>query len=132
MDGVANKHAVDAWVNAPEAEKATRFASAEMMRWLEWGMHSYQIFMFALSLILLATVIVGTARVPRPIGYLMGLAAIPMLVQSLVIGTTGFSVPLLAGTLSAVALPLMLAWSIWLLIVAWRMKEPDQPGKRPS
>jgi hypothetical protein len=39
---------------------------------------------------------------------------------------------LLAGSLSAVALPLMLAWSIWLLIVAWRMKEPDQPGQRPT
>jgi hypothetical protein len=37
VDGVANKHAVDAWANAPEAEKATRFASAELMRWLEWG-----------------------------------------------------------------------------------------------
>jgi hypothetical protein len=132
VDGVALKHAVDAWANAPEAEKATRFASAETVRWLEWGANQYQIFMFALALILLATVIVGTARVPRAIGYLMGLAAIPMLVQSLVIGTSGFSVPLLAGTLSAVALPLMLAWSIWLLIVAWRMKEPDQPGNRPT
>jgi hypothetical protein len=129
VDGVALKHAVDAWANAPEAEEATRFASAETVRWLEWGANQYQLFMFAVALILLATVIVGTARVPRPIGYLMGLAAIPMLVQSLVIGTTGFSVPLLAGTLSAVALPLMLAWSIWLLIVAWRMNEPDQPEK---
>jgi hypothetical protein len=132
VDGVALKHAVDAWVSAPEAEKATRFASAETVRWLEWGMNQYQIFMFALALILLATVIVGTARVPRAIGYLMGLAAIPMLVQSQVIGTSGFSAPLLAGSLSTVALPLMLAWSIWLLIVAWRMKEPDQPGQRPT
>ena len=83
---------------------------------------------FALTLILLATVIVWTARVPRPIGYLMGLAAIPNLVQSLVLGTEGFSVSILAGSLSVVGLPLMLAWSIWLLIVAWRMKEPDQAG----
>ena len=128
VDGVALKHAVEAWANAPEAEKAIRFANAETVRWLEWGANQYQIFMFALVLILLATVIVGTARVPRAIGYLMGLAAIPMLVQSLVIGTEGFSVPLLAGSLSAVALPLMLAWSIWLLIVAWRMKEPTQAG----
>jgi hypothetical protein len=95
-------------------------------------MNQYQIFMFALALILLAIVIVGTARVPRAIGYLMGLAAIPMLVQSQVIGTSGFAVPLLAGSLSTVALPLMLAWSIWLLIVAWRMKEPDQPERGPT
>jgi hypothetical protein len=132
VDGVANKHAVDAWVSAPEAEKAIRFASAETMRWLEWGTSSYQTFMFALALILLATVIVWTARVPRPIGYLMGLAAIPSLVQSWVLGTEGFAVTWLAGSLSVVGLPLMLAWSIWLLIVAWRMKEPDQPGKRPT
>jgi hypothetical protein len=129
VDGVALKHAVDAWVSAPEAEKATRFASAETVRWLEWGTSSYQTFMFALALILLATVIVGTARVPRAIGYLMGLAAIPGLVQSWVLGTEGFAVSWLSGSLSVVGLPLMLAWSIWLLIVAWRMKEPDHPEK---
>jgi hypothetical protein len=128
VDGVANKHAVDAWSSAPEAEKAARFASAETMRWLEWGTSSYQTFMFALTLILLASVIVGTARVPRPIGYLMGLAAIPYLVQSWVLGTEGFAITWLAGGLSVVGLPLMLAWSIWLLIVAWRMKEPTQAG----
>jgi hypothetical protein len=128
VDGVANKHAVDAWASAPEAEKATRFASAETMRWLEWGTSSYQTFMFALTLILLASVIVGTARVPRPIGYLMGLAAIPYLVQSWVLGTEGFAITWLAGGLSVVGLPLMLAWSIWLLIVAWRMKERTQAG----
>jgi hypothetical protein len=132
VDGVALKHAVDAWASAPEAQKATRFASAETVRWLEWGMNEYQNFMFALALILLASVIVGTARVPRAIGYLMGLAAIPMLVQSWVVGTEGFAVPLVAGSLSTVALPLMLAWSIWLLIVSWRMKEPDQPGRRQT
>src|ERR671921_2629424 len=97
VDGVANKHAVDAWSSAPEAEKAARFASAETMRWLEWGTSSYQTFMFAVALILLATVIVWTARVPRPIGYLMGLAAIPSLAQSWVLGTEGFAVSWLAG-----------------------------------
>src|SRR5215207_1961699 len=40
VDGVANKHAVDAWSSAPEAEKPIRFASAETMRWLEWGTSS--------------------------------------------------------------------------------------------
>jgi hypothetical protein len=132
VDGVALKHTVVAWANAPKAEKATRFASAETVRWLEWGTNGYQLFVFALTLILLAIVIVGTARVPRAIGFLMGLAAIPMLVQSWVVMTEGFAVPLLAGTLSTVALPLMLAWSIWLLIYAWRMRGPDQPERGPT
>jgi hypothetical protein len=132
VDGVALKHAVVAWANAPKAEKAARFASAETVRWLEWGTNGYHLFTFALTLVLLAIVIVGTARVPRAIGYLMGLAAVPMLVQSFVVGTEGFAVPLLAGSLSTVALPLMLVWSIWLLIVAWRMEEPDQPERGQS
>ena len=37
VDGVALKQAVDAWVSAPTAEKAARFARAEVIRWLEWG-----------------------------------------------------------------------------------------------
>jgi hypothetical protein len=37
VDGVGNKMVDDAWVSAPNAEKAARFASAEGMRWLEWG-----------------------------------------------------------------------------------------------
>jgi hypothetical protein len=41
VDGVALKQAVDAWVRAPDAEKAGRFASAETVRWLEWAVRSY-------------------------------------------------------------------------------------------
>src|SRR5215213_3209794 len=74
----------------------------------------------------------GDSKSPQGDWLPDGLAAIPNLVQSWVVGTEGFSVSWLAGSLSFVGLPLMLAWSIWLLIVAWRMKEPDQPGKRPT
>src|SRR4051812_49854113 len=73
VDGVALKQAVDAWVRAPEAEKATRFASAETIRWLEWGTRSYQCFMLGLTLILLGSAVALSARLPRAIGYLMGL-----------------------------------------------------------
>jgi hypothetical protein len=37
VDGVALKQAVSAWASAPDAETAARFASAEAIRWLEWG-----------------------------------------------------------------------------------------------
>jgi hypothetical protein len=124
VDGVALKQAVDAWVSAPAAEQAARFASAEAIRWLEWGTRSYHSLMFGLSLILFATVIVWTARVPRPIGYLMGLSGLTYLVQGWVLGSEGFSaantIPTLLGYI------LVVAWSIWLLIVAWRMKESVQ------
>jgi hypothetical protein len=124
VDGVALKHAVDAWASAPAAEKAARFASAEVIRWLEWGTRSYHTFMLGLSLVLFAIVIVWTARVPRPIGYLMGLSGLAYLVQGWVLGTEGFSAT--DTVLGYLALILPFAWSIWLLIVAWRMKESVQ------
>src|SRR5690348_17745576 len=51
--------------SAPAAEQATRFASAQAIRWLEWGTDSYSNFMLGLTMVLLAIVIVWTARVPR-------------------------------------------------------------------
>jgi hypothetical protein len=125
VDGVALKQAVDAWASAPAAEKATRFASAEAIRWLEWGTHSYQTFVFGLAVVLLALVIVWTGRIARPIGYIMGLSGLTYIVQAWVVGTEGFSVPSLAVPVNLGDL-LWLAWLIWLLIVAWRMKESVQ------
>jgi hypothetical protein len=124
VDGVANKQAVDAWVSAPAAEQAARFASAEALRWLEMGTTSYQDFMLGLALVFFAIVIVWTARVPRPIGYLMGLSGLAYLVQGWLIGTIGFTpantVPTDAGY------TLLFVSMIWLLIVAWRGKESVQ------
>jgi hypothetical protein len=121
VDGVALKQAVDAWVSAPAAEKAAYFASAEGVRWLEWGTRSYQSFLFGLVLVLFAGAIVGTTRIPRLIGYLMGLSGLTYLVQGWILGSEGFSptntIPQLLAYL------LVFVWSIWLLILAWRMKE---------
>ena len=124
VDGVALKHAVDAWASAPAAEQAARFASAEVIRWLEWGTKSYWSFMFGLSLVLFAIVIVWTARVPRLIGYLMGLSGLAYLVQGWVLGAEGFSATNSVAQLLGYVL--VFAWITWLLIVAWRRKETVQ------
>jgi len=111
-------------MRAPEAEKATRFASAETIRWLEWGTRSYQCFMFGLTLILLGSAVALTARLPRAVGYLMGLSGLAYIVQGWVLGSEGFSgtdeFAILAGYV------LMLAWIIWLVVVAWRTKESSR------
>jgi hypothetical protein len=124
VDGVALKQAVDAWASAPAAEQATRFASAEAIRWLEWGTHSYQNFMLGLAEVLLGLVIVWTARVPRPIGYLMGLSGLGWLVTGWVIGAEGFAA--IGAVPSDAAQAFLPAAIIWLLIVAWRKKEAVQ------
>jgi uncharacterized membrane protein len=124
VDGVALKQAVDAWMRAPEAEKAARFASAETIRWLEWGTRSYQCFMFGLTLILLGSAVALTARLPRAIGYLMGLSGLAYIVQGWVLGSEGFSgtdeFAILGGYV------LILAWITWLVVVAWRTKESSR------
>jgi hypothetical protein len=124
VDGVANKQAEVAWVSAPAAEKVARFASAEAIRWLEWGAGSYHSFMQGLAQVLFALVIVWTARVPRPIGFLMGVSGLAFLVVGWVVGTTGYTS---ATTLpTGVGYGLLLISMIWLYFVAWLGKEPIQ------
>jgi hypothetical protein len=123
VDGVALKQAVDVWASAPTAEKATSYASVLAIRWLEWGTSSYHDFMWGLALMLFAITIVWTARITRPIGYLMGLSGLAWLVLGWLVGTKGFTS---ANTLPQYAIAgLTTAWIIWLLIVALRMKEPS-------
>jgi hypothetical protein len=120
VDGVALKQAVDAWTSAPSAEKATRFTDAKTLRWLEWGLRSYLDFVFGLALVLLATAIVWTARIPRPVGYLMGASGLCFVAVGWVFGTEGFA---MVGVVpSDAAQAFLLAWIVWLLVVAWRRK----------
>jgi hypothetical protein len=123
VDGVALKQAADAWVQAPAAEQAARFASVETLRWLQWGTTSYQTFMFSLALVLVATAIVWTGRITRPLGVVMGLHGIADLVVGWDMGTEGLA---LSGPLAVaynLGSALLLIWMVWLLIVAWRMKK---------
>jgi hypothetical protein len=94
------------------------------------GTTSYHDFMLGLALVLFAIVIVWTARVPRPIGYLLGVSGLAFVVLGWVIGTTGFTpattVPTNAGY------TLLFASMIWLLIVAWRSKEAGRVAPAPA
>jgi hypothetical protein len=140
VDGVANKHADLAWLSAPEAEKAARFASAEAIRWIEWGMRSYQAFALGLAVLLLAAVVVRTAWVPRAIGLLMLLSGLTYLAQGWIVGSEGFSQAMSNAIVLAEVLSVV--WMIWLVVVAWRMQgsEPrrladervGRPGALPS
>lgn len=127
VDGVANQLADGAWVSAPEAEKAARFASAEAVRWIEWGMRSYQAFTLGLALLLVAVAVVRTAWVARPIAFLVGLSGLAYLWQGWVVGVEGFS-PRMSNAI-VLAEVLDVIWMIWLLVVAWRMQDAD-PRRR--
>ncbi len=127
VDGVALKQAVNAWVSAPDIEKAARFASAEAVRWLEWGTRSYQDFVLGLAVLLFATAVAWTAWIPRPIAFVMGIAGFAYLVQGWTAGSEGFS----QTHQTAIVLTELvnLVWMIWLLVVGWRMQDPDSEGR---
>ncbi|HEX6798823.1 MAG TPA: DUF4386 family protein [Ktedonobacterales bacterium] len=139
VDGIANKQADAAWVNAPDAEKAARFASAEAIRWIEWGLRSYQNYALGLAVLLFAVAVLRTAWVPRPIAVLMGLSGLTYLVQGWVAGIEGFSQTLSNAIVLAYVLDAV--WMIWLVIVAWRLRQDaelpsrrlaDEVGGRPD
>src|SRR5512135_2996294 len=90
VDGVALKQAVDAWASAPMAEQAARFASAQSIRWLEWGVSAYADMLMGLALVLLGIAIAGSARISRLVGILMGLAGLGFIAKGWVISTVGF------------------------------------------
>jgi hypothetical protein len=123
VDGVALKQAVNAWASAPEAEKAARFATAEAIRWLEWGMRSYENVALASAVLLFAGAVLRTAWLPRSIAYLMGLSGFTYLVQGWMAGSEGFSqTHMIAIVLAEV---LNVAWMTWLVVVASGMKDSE-------
>ena len=126
VDGVAVKHAVDAWAASSGAEKAGRFQAAEAIRWLEWGTRSYHSFMIGLGFIFYGASIAWSGRVAKPIGYLMAGSGLAYLAQGWIIGSVGFSplnvVPTLAGIV------LVIVWSVWLTVAAFRKGRDRTPG----
>jgi hypothetical protein len=129
VDGVALKQAVDAWAHAPEAEKAVRFASAETMRWLEWGSRSYANVSLGLA-VFLAGALVRKAGLPRAMTYVMWLTALAYLVQGWLSGIEGFST---AHTWAIIAAELLNAvWMTWLLVGAWRRMPPCPTNPTPN
>lgn len=118
VDGVALKQAVMAWAAAPEADKAARYAAAESIRWLEWGMRSYLDYAMGLALTLTAAAALRATFVPKVLASAIGLSGVAYLVQGWVAGTDGFtsaqSIAIIAGW------ALCLIWMTWLAIIAPR------------
>ncbi len=126
VDGVALKQAIDAWVSAPATDKGARFASAETVRWLEWGARSYHSLTLGLGLILLGVAVACTAQLPRGLGLLMGLSGLAHLAQGLAVGSGGFSEANTDAILAGYVL--VLAWTSWLAVLAWLPSGPSGHG----
>ncbi len=126
VDGVALKQAVDAWVSTPASQQSAFFAVVQGIRGVEWGLRSYIDFTTGLTLVLFAIVIASTTRIPRPIGYIMGLSGLAYIAQGFGYGIGYTSVPGYPVLTPVSYQFLIFVWAIWLLVSAWRMKESVQ------
>jgi len=104
-------------------------SAAAAIRWLETGTRSYQEFASGVALVLFGTAIVWTARIARPIGYLMGLSGLLLIVMSWVAGTQGLGASI-RGALFEFVILSSAVWTIWLFVVALRMKESVEASTR--
>ncbi|MGO4664461.1 hypothetical protein AB4Z14_21575 [Terrabacter sp. 2TAF16] len=108
VDGVALKRAVDAWATAGPADRASRFAAAETVRWLEWGVNSFFLLLLGVTVLVFATALLRQAhrgtRV-RLAGMSGAFAGGLLVVNGLAVGAHGFepsTLPLVATGLYVV------------------------------
>ena len=69
LDGVALKQAVDAWQGAPARQAPLGFASAETVRWLEWGFQSYFRVMLGVTFLLSGSALLAGRLVGRTVAW---------------------------------------------------------------
>lgn len=130
VDGIALRETIDAWLNAPPPAQSAYFAVAEGIRVLEWGVRSFSDYLTGLSLVLFATVITLTTRISRPVGYIMGLTGLGFIARGYTYGLTITTAvysnpPSINEALTIFVIDLgLLVWAVWLLISAYRMKQP--------
>lgn len=127
VDGVALKQAVDSWHSAPSSEQSTYYAVALGIRGVEWGMRSYENYAMGLSYFLIGIVIASSARIPRPIGYIMGFTGLAEISDGWMIGVfqhAGIIAPL-AIVGNFVVIPSVLIGIALITITAFRMKRVE-------
>jgi hypothetical protein len=122
VDGVTLKQVVDAWAVAAEPERAERFADAESVRWIEWGVQSYFRLMLGLALLLLGAAIIVSRLVPSWLGVLLAIGGLLSLVIGLSVGYEGLESPFQDAVGIAFQL-VVLAFSVGLLVVSRKAHE---------
>src|SRR5215211_2983354 len=124
VDGVTLKQAVDTWAAASGTEEATRFADAETVRWIEWGLQSYFRVLLGIALLLLGAASVLSRLVPTWLGVLLALGGLLSLVVGISVSYAGFQSALQDAVTIAFQL-VALAVGIGLLVAGRRAQRQN-------
>ena len=129
VDGVALKQAVDAWAGASENEEASRFADAETVRWIEWGLQSYFRLLLGAAFLLLGAALVVSRLVPTWLGVLLVVGGLLSLAIGFSVGYAGLE----SGFQDAVGVAfqlVVLVFIVGLLVVGRRGRGPTRLAAR--
>lgn len=91
IDGVALKHTVNAWAAASGSDRAARFADAEAVRWLEWGVNSFFYATLGVTVILFGAAIVRSRAIPAWLGWTALLTGAAFVATALPVSYHGFA-----------------------------------------
>jgi hypothetical protein len=116
VDGVALKHAVDAWAAGPSDTRAPAFAAAESVRWIEYGLNSLAFSLVGLTAVLLGVSLLTGDRFPRWQGVWAVAAGLAYLVRGLLVAYHGFA----TNPSGLVALVLFGSWVLVMAAAMWR------------
>jgi len=112
-----------AWVAAPGSEKASRFADAESVCWIEWGLQSYFRVVLGVALLLLGAAAAASRLVPTWLGALLAFAGLLSLTVGISVGYAGFESSFQDAVAIAFQL-VFLVFAVGLLVVGRRAREP--------
>ena len=124
VDGVTLKQAVDGWVAASGAEEAARYADAETVRWIEWGLQSYFRVLLGVAFLLLGAAAVVGRLVPSWLGVLLVVGGLLSLAVGVSVGYAGLE----SGFQDAVGIAfqlVVLVFVVGVLVVGRRAREPS-------
>jgi Domain of unknown function (DUF4386) len=119
QDGIALKYVVDAWVAAPPAEEEARFADAESLRWLEWGIQSYFRILFGLTIALFGSAVAITRLVPRWLGVVAVIGGALSIAAGVDVGYQGLASGLQDAVIPAFQLTI-LVFAVGVLVTGMR------------
>jgi len=122
VDGVALKAMVNAWVAAPEPERALLFHAAFAVRQIEIGLASSTSLLFGLTLSTYGVALWTDSRFPKWLGLMALVGGIPTAAAGIEIAHSGFSER--AMTLNLSAGSLLLCWAVALGFQIWRRPLP--------
>jgi hypothetical protein len=123
VDGVTLKQTVDAWVATSGTDKATRFADAETVRWIEWALQSYFRVLLGVAFLLVGAAAVVSRLVRSWLGVLLMVGGMLSLALGFSVGYEGLE----SGFQDVVGIAfqlVVLIFVVGLLVVSRRVREP--------